>query len=256
MIWLHKNTIGTMIVEALVPICILMEAMGTLLWRSNDLVTDVLGTLGANAPARFGWSVNGQHWCRRDIVPASRGDTVALKDQFWINLETKHAGMQQLLRWWAVPTQVPGSGEFESLSGLLSMMYTLMGSEKNTPVGGYIGLTHAVNCAMGSLVELSNRALSPGGVDADRLRATVLLVIDVFDQVYELCRRVVPLIKDELLEVVGGPVGGEFYVMNYRLKEGSEASDKRLAEAMGEVMLEDIQGIVMFVQGQVTGLVG
>ena len=58
-----------------------------------------------------------------------------------------------------------------------------------------------------------------------------LLVVDVFDQVSELNKRVVPLIKDEFLEVACDSRG------EYKLRESGDARDMQLAERMEDMML-------------------
>ncbi len=215
--------------------------------RSIDLVNDVLNTLGEHAESRIGWSVNGRLQRRRDIVPASLGDTVALKDRFWTELERRKTDSLRVSRWFQVETLMPETmGDFLSLSELFGGLHLVAFDEEEPPTG-YQGLTTRAKGVMESLKVRSDRSLSAAGARDDELRATVLLVVDVFDQVYELLHHIVPLIRDKLLEVMGGPMDGEFHEMKYKLKEGDAT---HLANRMEVVMFDRILQIVMFVEGK------
>ena len=223
--------------EALVPICILMEATQYLLWKSTHLMREVLNTVGFKAEHRFLWSVGRQKKIRRATAP---GKLVADKDQFWRDLEKKNNDALKLLQWFKVSTQSLTSEDFEPLSNVLDLRNFVV--RKQDIPAGFENLVKSVNQAMDSLNFHIDKVLyGPAGVD--ETRKTVKLIVDVFERVHVLLNHVVPLIRDELLEVTGGPSNKDDLEKKYKLKERDETGDIHLAKRMEEVMLKRTRDI-------------
>ena len=68
-------------------------------------------------------------------------------------------------------------------------------------------------------------------------------MVDVFDQVHEVLREVVTLMREDLLEVIGDATEGDPLQMQYQLKEGNYARLEKL-------MMDRIDVIVLFMEGK------
>lgn len=225
--------------EALAHICVLMDAMYILLWKATDLMEDVLNTLGESGKNRLGWKDDGARKVRH---ATARGSTVALKDLFWNELETKKKDAHKLSKWFSVDTtEMPERDEIVCLSSTLAGMEFVLC--KGRVPARYENLKNDADHVMDLMKKQCYRVLYRNKID-EECRTTVKLIVDVFKRVYDLMNRtVVPLIRDELLEVAGGLPNGEFYEKRYKLKERDDKGDIQLAVRMEDFMLEHIREI-------------
>ena len=209
------------------------------------MVADVCNILGKDARDRIGVpSVNNRQMLRRGVVPVVPGDNVRHRDAFWIDLEARVTAANSLSRWFHVEARSDGMEEFFPLTELLPMLSMLGENQQEMPVA-YNSIqsrekaamtalaTHSVSCLM-SLTETSSNGT---------LSETVLFVVDVFDQVHEVLREVVTLMREDLLEVIGDATEGDPLQMQYQLKEGNYARLEKL-------MMDRIDVIVLFMEGK------
>lgn len=231
--------------EALVRICLLTDAMYTLWTRSTRQLVDVLDTLGVNAQDRIGWSSNGRHELRRYIADGVAGRYVAQRDRFWTDLEEKKEAALDLPPLFNVETQVVSygfEGTLSEMSSQLAWALEIQGVPMQGPVR-YAGLTRSVEEKTRVLQGRSDRCLSANRDGNAVLRETVLLIVEVFDQVHELFKVVVPFMRDELMEAVdhGGRV-------SYKLRENGANRGVDLADRMEGLMLQKIRDIAFFLE--------
>lgn len=215
--------------QAMARVCILMQALHCLEGFAIDLMVDVLNMVK-------------QQQERHNIVPDEE------EDRFWTDLDEKVSNMGQMSLWLNVETLHPlydpvltGSLTIELLSGFHEAV-----CGPHIPAS-YEHLYSNAYIAMRALKERLYGVLT-GGRRPDNKQDAVVLVMNVFEKVYDLLELVVPLIRDELLEVVDGPPNGEFNQMTYKMKHQSEAGDMNTAIRMQDVMKDRIETISVIAQ--------